>query len=71
MYKILVAEDDEALNRLVCACLTDSGYEPYACFNGQAAADALENETFDMVISDIMMPILDGFSLARKVRETD
>ena len=71
MVKILVAEDDEALNRLVCAYLRDSGYEPTPCADGAAALAAMESGTFDMLISDVMMPGIDGFGLAEKVRETD
>lgn len=71
MVKILVAEDDEALRRLVCAGLRNSGYEVCACGDGEEAARALENEPFDMLITDVMMPKKDGFSLAEEVRELD
>ena len=69
MIKILVAEDDKALNRLVCAYLTDSGYEAIACFDGKEALSALETQTVDMIISDIMMPNIDGYELAKTVRK--
>lgn len=71
MAKILVAEDDKALNALVCAYLTDNGYQCSACFNGADAYAAFQNEAFDLIVSDIMMPELDGYGLARKVRQTD
>ena len=69
MVKILVAEDDEALRRLVCAGLRNSGYEVCACGDGEEAARTLENEPFDMLITDVMMPKKDGFTLAEEVRE--
>ncbi|MDE6598067.1 MAG: response regulator transcription factor [Clostridia bacterium] len=71
MVKILVVEDDTALNRHVCSCLTDKGYEPYPCFNGVEALKAMEEQSFDMIISDVMMPQMDGFTLVEKVREYD
>ncbi len=71
MLKILVAEDDKAINGLVCAYLRERGYEPTACYDGQEALDALETGSFAMIISDIMMPRVDGFALAEGVRATD
>lgn len=71
MIKILVAEDDKALNGLVCSHLSDNGYLPTACFNGKEALEKMETQSFDMLISDIMMPELDGYELAKAVRLTD
>ena len=71
MQKILVVEDDRAINGLVCACLRESGYETVACYDGEEALSALENESFVMIISDIMMPKKDGFALAEEIRLTD
>ena len=71
MRKILVAEDDRALNGLVCSYLRDNGYAVNACADGAQALAALEKETFDMIVSDIMMPNVDGFSLAEQVRLTN
>ncbi|MDE6505530.1 MAG: response regulator transcription factor [Clostridia bacterium] len=71
MVKILVVEDDKSLNSLVCSYLSDSGYSYKACFNGKEALDVMESEAFDLIISDVMMPVLDGFGLAAKVRERD
>ncbi len=69
MAKILVAEDDKALNRMVCATLNGCGHETVACFDGAQALDALDGGSFDMIISDVMMPNTDGFALAESVRE--
>lgn len=71
MIKILVAEDDRAINALVCSALSASGYEPTACYDGAEAYKRFENDRFSMVISDIMMPKIDGFELAEKVRAAD
>lgn len=71
MVKILVAEDDRSLNALVCAYLNENGYAFKACYNGKEALAAYERDTFDLIISDVMMPELDGFAFAAKVREND
>lgn len=68
MIKILVAEDDKALNGLVCSYLADNGYQAVACFDGKEALAAFEAQTPDMIISDIMMPNMDGYELAKTVR---
>ena len=71
MIKILVVEDDKALNDLVCSYIADNGYEAKACFNGKEALAFLENTAYDLIVSDVMMPEMDGFILAKKVREFD
>lgn len=71
MIRILVAEDDSAMNKLVCNMLTDKGYEPVAYFDGAQAMREFERQPFDMVITDIMMPNADGYRLAEEVRQTD
>ncbi len=70
MFKILVVEDDRELNRTVCAYLNQNGYEALGCFGANEAYDAMYGGTlFDMIISDIMMPEVDGFEFAKTVRE--
>lgn len=71
MIKILVVEDDKAINGLVCTYLRAKGYEATACADGAEALAALETGTFSMIISDIMMPNVDGFELAESIRATD
>lgn len=71
MIKILLAEDDKDLNALVCARLVAEGYEAISCSDGQEAIDTLGSREVDLVITDIMMPRVDGFALAEYVRETD
>lgn len=68
MFKILVVEDDKDLNRTVCVFLNHSGYEATGCLNASCAYDAMYDKTFDLIVSDIMMPGTDGFEFARNVR---
>lgn len=71
MSKILVVEDDESLNRTVEIYLKAEGYEVISRFDGEQALETLSNDDFDLVLTDIMMPNLDGFSLAEKIRQRD
>ena len=71
MIKILVAEDDRAINSLVSSVLVQHGYEAVSCFDGTQALELAETQNFDMIITDIMMPGTDGFGLAEKIRERD
>lgn len=71
MVKILVAEDDRDLNRIVSAALRGAGYEVCSVGDGLEALEKMENERFDMLLSDIMMPRMDGYELAESIRTTD
>lgn len=68
MFKILVVEDDRDLNRSVCSFLNSSGYEAVGCLGAESAYDAMYDEVFDLIISDIMMPDIDGFEFIKTVR---
>ena len=68
MFKILVVEDDRDLNRSVCYFLNHSGYEAVGCLSADEAYDEMYRNTFDLIVSDIMMPGTDGYELARTVR---
>ena len=68
MFKILVVEDDRDLNKSVCSFLNHSGYEAIGCLSATEAYDALYETMFDLIVSDIMMPGVDGFEFARNVR---
>ena len=68
MFKILVVEDDRDLNRTVCSFLNQSGYEATGCLNATDAYDAMYETMFDLIVSDIMMPGIDGFEFAKTVR---
>lgn len=69
MFKILVVEDDRELNKTVCSFLNHSGYEAVGCLNASEGYDALYGNLFDLIVSDIMMPGIDGFEFARNIRE--
>lgn len=71
MFKILVLEDDRDLNRTVCAYLNRSGYYCTGCLNADEAYSALSENIFDIIISDIMMPDVNGFEFANSIRATD
>ena len=69
MFKILVVEDDKELNHTVCSFLNRSGYEATGCLGANEAYDAMYEKVFDLIVSDIMMPGIDGFEFVRTVRE--
>lgn len=69
MFKILIVEDDKDLNRSVCAFLNANGYEAIGCICASDAYDAMYENVFDLIISDIMMPDIDGFEFVSTVRE--
>ena len=69
MFRILIAEDDAALSQLFSRVLVRSGYLPFTAADGQKALDILEREYIDLIISDIMMPRMDGYTLVRQLRE--
>ena len=69
MFKILIAEDDRELRQLFTHVLIKQGYSVKGVSNGKEALLATENDYFDLIISDIMMPQLDGFQLAEALRE--
>ena len=68
MFKILVVEDDAQLNRSVCSFLNQSGYQATGCLDAEAAYDAMYETVFDLIVSDIMMPKIDGFEFVKTVR---
>ena len=69
MFKILIVEDDKELNHSVCSFLSSNGYDTTGCLGAEAAYDAMYNNMFDLIISDIMMPGIDGYEFAKTVRE--
>lgn len=68
MFKILVVEDDRDLNRSVCSFLNQSGYKAIGCLGAEEAYDVMYDTVFDLIISDIMMPGIDGFEFVKTVR---
>ena len=71
MIKILVLEDDARLNQTVCAYLNDSGFQAKGCLNAKAAYEEMYNSLYQLIISDIMMPEIDGFEFAETVRRVN
>lgn len=70
MLKILIAEDDRELCQLFMHVLVKNGYAVKGAANGKEALDALASDYFDLIISDIMMPVMDGYELVRTLRES-
>lgn len=71
MILILVLEDDAKLNQAVCTYLNDCGFEAKGCLDADDAYDAMYNTLYDLIISDIMMPGIDGFEFAETVRRVN
>lgn len=69
MIHILVVDDDVKLNRTVCIYLNDCGFEATGVYDARTAYDALAGSLYNLIISDIMMPGVDGFAFARSVRQ--
>ena len=70
MFKILVAEDDAELRQLFCRVLTRHGFQPIGAADGVEALQVLERDYIDLIVSDIMMPQLDGYALVRGLRDS-
>ena len=68
MVRILVVEDDKDLNKTVCSFLQQNGFETTGCLGAEDAYDAMYETVFDLIISDIMMPGIDGYEFAKTVR---
>lgn len=71
MITVLVVEDDEKLNYIVSAKLEEQGYRVRHCGNPMEAFDVMDQEKVDLIVSDIMMPEMDGFEFAAEVRRFD
>ena len=70
MLKIMIVEDDRELRRLFAHVLIKNGYFVKETSDGAEALEALDNEYFDLIISDIMMPVVDGYELVSRLRES-
>ncbi len=71
MFHIMVVEDDTELRDLFCAVLTERGYQTLPAADGMEVLDILEHSYVDLIISDIMMPKLDGFTLTEQLRNAN
>ena len=70
MLKILIAEDDRELRQLFSHVLIKNGYTVKGVSNGKEALDSMENDYYDLIISDIMMPVMDGYEFVRLLRDS-
>ena len=71
MVPVLVVEDDARLNQIVCASLNAAGYAAHSARSAQQAFDILYAGSIDVIVSDIMMPGVDGFELVQSVRSVN
>jgi len=69
MFRILIAEDDSELQQLFCRVLTRNGFTAIGVNDGLEALQTLEHESIDLIVSDIMMPRMNGYRLVRALRE--
>ena len=69
--KVLLAEDDKNLGSVLKSYLEAKGYPTTLCVNGQEAYNKFTSDKFDFCIVDVMMPVKDGFTLAKEIREID
>ncbi|MFR0613035.1 response regulator transcription factor [Lactobacillus porci] len=66
--RILLAEDEAQLNRVVTVAMQKSGYEVDSVFNGKEAVDKVKENAYDVIIMDIMMPVMDGLEAVKEIR---
>ncbi|MBQ7116844.1 MAG: response regulator transcription factor [Clostridia bacterium] len=71
MFKILVVEDDQNLNRAICSYLNRKGYISTGCLRAAEAYECMDKDVFDLIITDIMMPGIDGYEFTHTIRSTD
>lgn len=71
MINILVVEDDASLNKVVCSYLRSSGFDAKGCLNAEDAYEEMYNTLYELIISDIMMPGINGFEFAESVRKVN
>ncbi|MBR7135599.1 MAG: response regulator transcription factor [Clostridia bacterium] len=70
MFKILIVEDDATLRQLFSRVLTKNGYSVKGAGNGEEALSLLDGEYFDLIITDVMMPVMDGYQLISAIRQS-
>ncbi|MGN1329783.1 MAG: response regulator transcription factor [Clostridia bacterium] len=69
MFKILVVEDDKNLRKLIVTCLEKANYTVFESMNGERALDLMDKEYIDLIVTDIMMPEMNGYELIKELRE--
>lgn len=68
MFTVLVVEDDETLNKMICAKLKQEDFKVFPAFDGEEALLVMDREHIDLIICDIMMPNMDGYELTKELR---
>ena len=68
-YKILIVEDDENVAKYIQTCLTIGHYQSQICDNGSTAVEILSEQTFDLILLDVMLPGMDGFEVQNQIKE--
>ena len=68
MFSVLVVEDDETINKMICAKLKQENFKTFQAFDGEEALNIMDREHIDLIICDIMMPNMDGYELTRELR---
>lgn len=71
MFKILVVEDDKNLRKLIVTCLEKASYTVFETHNGEEALDLMDKEYVNLIVTDIMMPEMDGYELIKSLREAN
>lgn len=71
MFSILVVEDDITLNKMICAKLKQEQYKTFTAFDGEEAIKVMECEHIDLIISDVMMPTMNGYELTKELRNAN
>lgn len=71
MFQILIVEDDKELSQLFQKVLEKNGYQVKSASDGAQALEVLDKEYIDLIISDIMMPVMDGYELVHRLRDSD
>ena len=71
MINILVVEDDRQMNQIICTFLNDNGFQAKGCLNVNDAYAQMYNTLYELIISDIMLPGIDGFEFVKTIRQID
>ncbi len=71
MFNILVVEDDKNLRKLITTCLKKNNYTPFEANDGEEALEMLDKQYIDLIITDVMMPKMDGFELIKELRMSE
>lgn len=71
MFNILVVEDNADMRELFCTVLSDSGYNSIPAKDGMDALEIMDKEYIDLIVADIMMPVMDGYELTKSIRDAN